>query len=613
MIVLANTADMGFTRDESFYFHAAREYAGWFHELEDNWDNGTLRESFTQASVDRHWGYNPEHPVLVKTTFALSGMILHDKLEWMSPSLAYRFPAMLFTGWLCAVMYLFALGWTRSRAVGVLAPLLLLTIPRFFFHAHLTCFDVPVTAVWVAFMYAYWRSIGSTKWAWVTGFMWGIALITKLNAFFLPFVLLLHWGIRATFASRVRADGRLKVPDVPFALFAMAIVGPIVFVLGWPRHWFDTWNRVLWYLRFHLNHEHYFVLYFGQSLIRPPFPVGFPFVMTAVTTPLATLLAWAVGSGLVLKDAWSNFRARIVDPRGTALLFALNIAIPFLIIARPSTPVFGGVKHWFPALPFLCIIGAWGIVRLAAAVANNRPGPALATTVLVGGCIVGAAAYETADSHPYGTAHYNALVGGISGAADQEAMRQFWGYAGRGALDWLNENAPEGSRIHFQNTTQGAVDMYRREGWLREDLRPAWSVETADFFLLHHQKSFAPLHYDVWERFGTRSPVFTVNLHGVPMLSVYENRDLPDEPVTLRDENDEAELGEGSGEAEVSGDAEGSGEFGVEATEGSGTVGEAEADSEGSADAPLPTLRAPINPPTRHFDPLRMPGVNPGL
>ncbi len=616
ILVLAQTADMGFTRDESFYFHAAREYAGWFAEMGDNWENGELRESFTQQSVDRHWGYNPEHPVLVKTTFALSGMLFHQKLDWMSASLAYRFPAMVFTGWLCSVMYLFALGWTRSRTVGVLAPLLLMTIPRFFFHAHLTCFDVPVTAVWVAFMYSYWRSLDSTKWAWITGFMWGIALITKLNAFFLPVVLLAHWGMRAALMSRVTRDARVEVPKVPFALFAMAIVGPIIFVLGWPRHWFDTWNRVLWYLRFHLNHEHYFVLYFGHSLIRPPFPSSYPLVMTLVTTPLATLFAWAVGVSLVANDTFQQFRKNIVEERGTALLFALNIIVPVLVIARPSTPVFGGIKHWFPALPFLCIIGAWGIVRIGEMIADKQTKTAVAIAGVLGATAVGTAAYETADSHPYGTAHYNALVGSVSGAADRDGMRQFWGYAARGALDWLNENAEEGARVHFQNTTQGAVDMYKREGWLRDDIRSAWSVDIADYFLLHHQKSFAPLQYEVWERFQTQSPVFTVNLHGVPMLSVYQNHsDESDERIELEEPALEGSgyLGpeplEGSGDAEPEGSSEES-EGSGEESEGSGE--ESEGSGEATVGRPMRIVPSPVRPIDRG-DTLRMPGINPGL
>jgi hypothetical protein len=216
----------------------------------------------------------------------------------------------------------------------------------------------------------------------------------------------------------------------------------------------------------------------------------------------------------------------------------------------------------------------------------------------------------------------------VSGAADLESMRQFWGYASRGALEWLNENAEDGARIHFQNTTQGAVDMYRREGWLREDLRSAWSVDTADYFLLHHQKSFAPLHYDVWERFDTRAPVFTVNLHGVPMLSVYENTrrasdreareastdEATNEPIAI--EGDAGPEGSGDDAPDGSGDADDEGS-GVEPTdavapsllEGSGAL---EPAGEDPRYQPSMRPRQPVRQPMA-VPGLRMPGLEPGL
>lgn len=522
IVVLACTADMGFTRDEGFYFDASRGYAGWFEALEDNLEDGQLRESFSQEGVDAHWGHNPEHPVLVKTTFAVSHLLLDERWDLLSPSQAFRFPAYVFTGLL--VWFLFA--FTRrvyGRWPAVLAPLFLLTIPRFFFHAHLTCFDVPMTAVWMAFMYAYWRSLTSTRWAWITGLLWGIALITKLNAFFLPFVLLAHWGLRALPLTRLSRTGRIAVPPVPFALFAMVLVGPIIFYAGWPRHWFDTWNRVAWYVGFHMNHEHYFVQYFGQALIRPPFPISFPFVMTLVTTPLPLLAGFFIGGGTLIRDAAIRWREGTPDVRGTQLLVFLNIVIPFLIIARPSTPVFGGIKHWFPALPFLCAVAAYGLVRVSHAIVQRHQSWAIGILLALAGMILGVNVMETVATHPYGTAHYNALVGRQTGAADRDAMRQFWGYASRGALDWLNENAADGARVHFQNTTHTAVQMYKDEGWLRADIRPAWSIESSDYFLLHHQESFEPLHLQTWQAYGTRSPVFTVGVRGVPMLTVYFN------------------------------------------------------------------------------------------
>src|SRR5699024_1783865 len=58
--LLMATLDMGFTRDESFYFHAAAEYIGWFEDLWKNLWTNNLAESFSQANIDKHWNYNPE-------------------------------------------------------------------------------------------------------------------------------------------------------------------------------------------------------------------------------------------------------------------------------------------------------------------------------------------------------------------------------------------------------------------------------------------------------------------------------------------------------------------------------------------------------------------------
>ena len=52
--------------------------------------------------------------------------------------------------------------------------------------------------------------------------------------------------------------------------------------------------RIGWYLGFHLTHEHYPILYFGDLLTHPPFPIAFPFVIAAVG-------AWMMRHGRVLR------------------------------------------------------------------------------------------------------------------------------------------------------------------------------------------------------------------------------------------------------------------------------------------------------------------------
>ncbi len=532
--LLASTDQMGFTRDESFYFTAGRDYAGWFDELDENLELDRGRASLQQDSIDRHWGYNPEHPVLMKTLFGLSWDVLHVRRGWIGPSLAMRLPAIMFAAWLIAMIYAFAFEVIGSRLGALSAAAMMLLMPRFFFHAHMTCFDVPMVTVWFAVIYAFWKSLDHNGWAWVTGALWGVALITKLNAFFIPIVLLAWWAIAGWWRFSLRG-GRLRVPPVPRALFAMILLGPVIFYAGWPRHWFDTYHRVLWYVRFHLQHEHYFVDYFGQNLWRPPFPVDFPFVMTAVTTPVVILALWLLGAGWLLVRWLVSLRRDgpgAGDRFGTGVLLALNIAVPFLIIARPDTPIFGGIKHWFTALPYLCVLGGWAIARLVDLAGGIDAAKRTLAAVLLVSSFAVPAGLATRDSHPFGTSYYNELMGGYTGAAERRTMRQFWGYASRQALPWLNEHAPEGADVFWHNTTIGAFEMYKEEGLLREDLRYAWNMTRADVVVYHHQQAFAAVQAEAWYRMNTFSPAHTVTIAGVPVISVYVRRE-PDEPMAL--------------------------------------------------------------------------------
>ncbi|MEC7750811.1 MAG: hypothetical protein VX405_04810, partial [Myxococcota bacterium] len=63
---------VGFTRDEGYYFKAARDYGRWFDLL---FSQPSM--AFSQASIDSNWSYNPEHPVLMKSLFALSDLFFH--------------------------------------------------------------------------------------------------------------------------------------------------------------------------------------------------------------------------------------------------------------------------------------------------------------------------------------------------------------------------------------------------------------------------------------------------------------------------------------------------------------------------------------------------------
>jgi 4-amino-4-deoxy-L-arabinose transferase-like glycosyltransferase len=541
--VLMSTLDMGITRDESFYFRAAREYIGWFEELWLHIQHGEISKSFTQQNVDRYWGYNAEHPVLVKTLFALSHKLFYDQLGWLGHIEALRLPGAAFGSIACLLTYLLGRE-TFGRTAGFIAVGALFLQPRYFFHAHLTCFDVPVTALWVAVIYAYWKSLDSRRWAVATGLLWGLALSAKLNAFFLPIVLGLHWLVTHWHKfgwTKIDGRARLKLPPIPWAFVWMAILGPILFYVLWPRHWFDTTERVLWYINFHLKHVHYFVYYLGENWIRPPFPVAFPWVMTAVTVPATILLTFVLGIGRAAKewrfeDWLSRWKTAIAqrrlpnkapwDRRGTGLLIAINFIFPIALIGMPETPIFGGTKHWMPAMPFLAVISGagavWAIERARQLVddEHRKRQVAAVASIVVSLAVLGPAAYATAHNHPYGTGYYNEFIGGHRGAAEAGMMRQFWGYAGGEALPFLNERAPDGTAVWLGNTTIGAWAAYKRDNWLEKNL-PGRGIERSDIALYHHQRAFAQQQNFIYQDYGTMAPSRVYGVDGVPMLSVY--------------------------------------------------------------------------------------------
>jgi 4-amino-4-deoxy-L-arabinose transferase-like glycosyltransferase len=528
------TADsVGFTRDEGYYFKAGQEYWGWFKALGEGVADGEPTRAFDRGVIDQHLDYNHEHPVLVKFTFALSYGIGHELLGvFPKASTAFRFPAWLFAG-LCVAL-IFALSRALlSRRASLLAALMFLSMPRAFWHMHLACFDIPVCAAHLWLVLAYLKGRATVKGALICGVAFGLAAATKHNVLVTPAFFVLHWILTTAKLPRLHRRG-FVLPAVPLAFFAMALVGPVVFVLHWPYLWPDVVKRIGWYLGFHLNHEHYPILWFGDLLTKPPFPVSFPFVMSAVTIPVPVLMALVVGAGLGVyvgaRFLWDRARGAepaertkvplgAREPSGSvALLLLLNAAFPFALIALPSSPIFGGTKHWMNALPFLCVLGAWaieeGVTRLGLDEKLRRiVFVALAVLILLPG------AWLSARVHPYGLSSYNAIAGFARGAANIGFQRTFWGHEPRLALDGINARARKNARIAFGDTNHDDYRFYRRDKMLRKDLR--WSgVSGADVASVQPQGEFKDQWMLVKKSWGVRGPDHVVHVEGVPLVTV---------------------------------------------------------------------------------------------
>ncbi len=293
--LLATVRVVGVPRDEGVYFRAATEYVGWWRLFLERG-----HDALQQNAIDSAWSINHEHPVLMKTLFGVSWWLFHMKWHvFADASTAYRLPAMCTAGAAIWITYLFgARAW--SRRAGLVAAALFALMPRVFFHAHLACFDVPITAMWLACLYVHWRAQetrglrGTLAWALAAGVVFGLALETKHNAWFLPAVFVPH-GLFVQRREILRGLRAARV-TLPASLVSMAIVGPIVFYALWPYIWNDTFARLQWWWDFHLHHDYYNIEFLGRNYFGPPSPKSYLPVMVLATVPSVTLLLFFVGA-----------------------------------------------------------------------------------------------------------------------------------------------------------------------------------------------------------------------------------------------------------------------------------------------------------------------------
>jgi 4-amino-4-deoxy-L-arabinose transferase-like glycosyltransferase len=643
--LLARLDDVGIGRDEALYMVAGETYWHWAEGADFDW-----RKMRKQSWIDSHYRYNSEHPPFVKHMAGLSWRLFHEcdcptdgrlhwigrrrhrydethsTLGWLSEIEAFRLPTAVLTAVLVAFIYLFGAA-AFGRTAGVCAALLYVLMPRVFFHSRLAGLDAPVTAMIFFTVFAYWKALHQARWAVVAGLVFGLALATKLNAFFLPPLFAVHyaWASRDRFRSErgaalglgvllpvmlgfafwglaerraaglgvalVMAAGlfllrrdALKRPCNAFGLLVPAvfwlqmILGLSVLFVSWPYLWPDPLPRFQGYLNYHLEHVFYNTEYFGINYNLPPFPISFPFVMTAITVPGVTLLLATGGlactllaplreggdflrrligrakpgrGGAVRSEASTGgsdrrpdrrpdrrsgrrsgrrgfFRPLAGRRRSEHFLVALFALFPICLIALPSTPIFGGTRTWMPAMPFVALLAGVGLQKVVSVAVERFRLPRWRARLLAGG-LVGLAALpgllQTIHAADLAPSYYTPVVGGTRGAADLGMKRQYWGYASVEVLDYLNETSPDRTPVYWHDTMYLARDLYVRDDMLRRDIAFSGGeyggIRRSRYALFLYEKHQVMWEFLIWQEYGTFRPQKVLTLDGVPLLNIY--------------------------------------------------------------------------------------------
>src|SRR6516225_1782676 len=225
VVLWATERAVGFTRDESVYFAAAEQFSRWWALLLHR-----PATALSDAAITQAFDWNHEHPMLMKSLFGWSHALFHQTLGWVRPAAGFRLPAFAVAAFIPALIHLWGSALWGRRA-GLFAALSFFVVPRQFFHAHLSCFDMPVAAMWLLVVYLFWRAEEDLRFAPWTGVAFGLALATKHNAFFLP-VVLTPFGVLAAWRVTGEAGRNVLVRMGQVAVAAAVYAALLLVVLG---------------------------------------------------------------------------------------------------------------------------------------------------------------------------------------------------------------------------------------------------------------------------------------------------------------------------------------------------------------------------------------------
>lgn len=612
-VFIAMTWDTGYVKDEGYYFSASRDNFGWYKSLVNNTLEGDPFKAFTAKEVRRYWANNAEHPPFCKTMQGLNHMLWYDWFKTHNFGNSHRMSTWVFTAIMIVFMILLARQW-MGVGYSIFAVAFLFSLPRVFFHTHLSTFDIPVVAMWFIIAYAFRKGMGSRGWALLTGVLLGVGLATKNNAYFLPvlfFILYMASDYRRLFFSSLAsipktlkaADKRkiaLLVALVLFPIFGsvlsetafnatlllsiiaanlwlgiellrkkptipkhIAIIlpqvftAPFVFFLLWPWIWFDTWQRLGAYFHRHLHPPAWETYYLGDIIMNPPpFAWHYPFVMSFYTIPATAIFLMLFGFLLLLFSGKSVGALRalaakmkgqahsvknhlldeasaeavdknVITPHWDKLFLLWNILLPYLIIANPKTPIYGGTKHFMTAMPFLAIVATLALRWLVNRFALRFPMPKAGKLGFAGFLMVLATtggAIGIYHTHPNTLSYYNELMGGTIAAPEVGMQRTFWAASTRETLPFINEHAPKRARIWFNNTPWDSFNAYKKDGLLRGDLLRAHRMEQADIAVMNHWKYYIDGAYEIRRIFNAPYAEHASHIDGLPLTEVYFNK-----------------------------------------------------------------------------------------
>lgn len=311
---------------------------------------------------------------------------------------------------------------TRRYGVygGLSAAICLPLLPRLFGHAHLAALDfLTALGCTAAILALCWAARREKWWSFaLAGAIWGLALLTRFHALLcLPpaFLWLLLFRRRKAF--------------FPAALWFAS--GALVFFVGWPWLWLSPLEHLrLYLLTSSTARSHIHAYYCGHVWNDVHIPWHYPWVMFLVTVPVG----WLALGFLGICRGWIARRLVPVpsdrpSPSREEMLILFTLVFFLAVFSVPGVPVYDGVRLFLPVFPLWAVLVGRGAAFVWEALPRFTADWRHSIRIGLFWGLIALQGVGVIWFRPAWLSYYNALVGGLAGAARLGFEVNYWGDA----------------------------------------------------------------------------------------------------------------------------------------------------------------------------------------
>ena len=504
--------DYGFTWD--FHFH----FFGGGKLLSLSWQELEPR-ILPYVEPDPRAAWSLPYGPLMSIPPVSSYLLLYKYWQFLPQDSAYHLPIILWGIGGILALYGF-LKEAINKRVALFAAFFLSAMPRFFSDMHNNMKDVPSAAIFAVNMWLLWRLIKhkrlSDLFLAVLGF--AAAFNVKINSIFIPIIFAAWLYLINVCAGRSKQHKVRAAEQENFvSTSAHKVWINIIYFIASPIAAFLLW-WIFWpnpiaqldhaYRTFAIGTNNIEVLLNGNWYCSGNnVPWYYPFWYLTITTPLPILLLFLMGLiGLI----------RHIRPIGILLL--LWFFLPLSRYLLPHIGVIDGIRHFEEVLFPLAAIAAIGLDFMIRQINLIRPIRPISLILILS--TIFSLLFTLYSYHPFQITYFNELVGGIKGAFGKYDL-DYWGGSQKQAVIWVNENAPQNSKVHIVMS----ADVAGR--YLRPDLLVnlnKYNYDESDFVIFLNRQSFFYRFYYAYEYLLHHTPSFVVQVKNTPLVWVFDNR-----------------------------------------------------------------------------------------